>query len=58
MTKVIKLSTLYQPRDYHQYNKVPMLKLSGKWLENAGFKPSKTVKVEVSDGKMVITSIE
>lgn len=58
MTKVIKLSELYRPKKYWQFTKVPMLRLSGKWLEQAGFHISKTVHVEVQYGKMIITSID
>jgi len=36
----------------------PSLRLSGKWLESAGFKSSKTVQVEVLQGKMIITAVE
>lgn len=58
MTKVIKLSELYRPKKYWQFTKVPMLRLSGKWLEEAGFQAKKTVHVEVQDGKMIITAID
>jgi hypothetical protein len=58
MTKVIKLSELYRPKKYWQFTKVPMLRLSGKWLEQAGFQAKKTVYVEVQDGKMIITAID
>ena len=34
---------------------VPWLKLSGRWLEHAGFKPRQRLKVEVQLGRLVIT---
>jgi toxic protein SymE len=34
---------------------VPWLKLSGRWLELAGFKPQQLVRIEVRDGRLVIT---
>ena len=59
MTKVIKLQPLYRQGKYDRMpHKVPSLKLSGKWLADAGFHHSRTVKVEVHSGKMIITSIE
>ncbi|MBW9107656.1 SymE family type I addiction module toxin [Paraburkholderia phenoliruptrix] len=33
---------------------VPWLKLSGRWLEHAGFKPHQRLKVEVQLGRLVI----
>ena len=34
---------------------VPILRLQGKWLEQAGFHPHDHVKVEVSATKLIIT---
>ena len=34
---------------------VPWLKLSGRWLEHAGFKPRQRLKVEVQQERLVIT---
>ena len=33
----------------------PWIRLSGKWLEQAGFPVSARVKIEVSEGKLIIT---
>jgi hypothetical protein len=35
--------------------KTPWLRLSGKWLEQAGFPVNSRVKVEVSEGRLTIT---
>ena len=46
----------YSPR--RRINKpplVPWLKLSGRWLEHAGFKPRQRLKVEVQPQRLVIT---
>jgi hypothetical protein len=59
MNKVIKLQPLYRQGKYDRMpHKVPYLRLSGKWLSEAGFQHSTLVNVEVRDGRMVITSIE
>ena len=59
MNKVIKLQPLYRQGKYDRMpDKVPSLRLSGKWLTEAGFLHSTLVNVEVRDGKMIITSIE
>jgi toxic protein SymE len=34
---------------------VPWFKLSGRWLEDAGFEPRQRLKIEVQLGKLVIT---
>jgi toxic protein SymE len=34
---------------------VPWFKLSGRWLEHAGFDPGQRLKVEVQLGRLVIT---
>lgn len=36
---------------------VPWLKLSGRWLELAGFKPHQLVRIEVQHGRLVITHV-
>ncbi len=33
---------------------VPFLRLSGRWLEHAGFAIGRSVKVEVSEGRLLI----
>ncbi|WP_232477833.1 SymE family type I addiction module toxin [Caballeronia calidae] len=40
----------YQPPTLY-----PWLKLSGRWLEQAGFQAGQSVKVEVQHGRLVIT---
>ena len=58
MTKTITLSPQYRVDSNRKSFIVPSLRLSGKWLANAGFHASKLVRVEVLHGKMIITSIE
>ncbi|WP_206128343.1 SymE family type I addiction module toxin [Burkholderia sp. Ac-20379] len=36
---------------------VPMIRLSGKWIEKAGFEPAHRVRIEVTHGRLVITPI-
>jgi hypothetical protein len=37
---------------------VPYLRLSGRWLERAGFLIGRSVKVEVSEGRLLIERID
>jgi len=45
----------YSPRRRTAPLLVPWLKLSGRWLEHAGFHPRQRLKIEVQPGKLVIT---
>ncbi|HCY41789.1 MAG TPA: type I addiction module toxin, SymE family [Prolixibacteraceae bacterium] len=59
MTRIIKLQPHYRQGKWDMKPKVvPKLTLQGNWLQDAGFQPSKLIKVAVSDGKLVITSVE
>ena len=59
MTRIIKLQPNYRQGKYASMPKVvPKLTLTGKWLQEAGFHPSKLINVAVSNGKLVITSVE
>ena len=60
MTRVIKLQPNYVASNNRStgFTIRPKLTLSGKWLEEAGFKPSKFVQVECRSNQLIITSIE
>lgn len=59
MTRIIKLQPQYRMGKWDtKWKVVPKLTLQGNWLQEAGFQPSKLIKVTVSDGKLIITSIE
>ena len=45
----------YSPRRRLAPPLVPWFKLSGRWLEDAGFEPRQRLKIEVQFGKLVIT---
>ena len=53
-TRVIKIQPKYTPRDYDRSRKVPMLTLSGVWLEQAGFNIHEHVQIEVSENQLLI----
>jgi len=42
-------------RETRRARTVPFLRLKGQWLEEAGFKSSDQVRVEVNEGRLVIT---
>jgi toxic protein SymE len=51
-----------RPKDYPtswseppDYPDAPWIRLSGRWLEKAGFEISSKIRVEVEEGKLVIT---
>lgn len=53
--RLIKLQSLH--RNYN-YKPVPFLRLSGKWLQQAGFSIDTTVTVTVEDNLLIIQPIE
>ena len=58
-TRIIKLQPQYRQGKYDRTpKKVPKLTLCGNWLQEAGFQPSKMIKVAVENGRLVITAIE
>ena len=57
-TVTIQESRRWRPYAPHRRTNpplVPWLKLSGRWLEDAGFKPRQRLKVEVQHERPVIT---
>jgi len=60
MEKIIKIQEFYRQRSKYdkRMNIVPKLTFSGNWLSEAGFKPSKMVKVECRNNQLIVTSIE
>ncbi|MDP9156630.1 MAG: type I toxin-antitoxin system SymE family toxin [Pseudomonadota bacterium] len=48
--------TVYPPhRPPLKQRLIPRIRLMGRWLEQAGFKPDSRVCVHVEDGKLIIT---
>jgi len=60
MEKIIKITEHYRPdsKRYGSYRVVPKLTFSGDWLAQAGFEPTKMVKVECRNNQLIVTSIE
>lgn len=58
----LTVSHTYQrrPRRYgfDKEVRVPFLRMNGKWLEKAGFSVGSKVRVEVEEGRLVLTSRE
>jgi toxic protein SymE len=44
----LKIYPKYQSRQFHQYVKVPEVRLCGKWLKDAGFEIGDTVEVSIT----------
>jgi len=60
MEKIIKIQEFYRQRGKYdkRMNVVPKLTFSGNWLAEAGFTPSKLVRVECRNNQLIVTSIE
>jgi toxic protein SymE len=56
-TKQVKLQPKYRELAYSQ-KIVPELKVSGVWLEEAGFKAGEKVNITVSEQQLIITAIK
>jgi toxic protein SymE len=48
----------HESRAYSQYIIVPEIRLAGKWLMESGFEYGQNIKIEVENGKLVITKKE
>jgi hypothetical protein len=44
------------PSNGSLHNAYPWIRLSGKWLELAGFNPGQRVKINVEQGRLIITT--
>jgi len=56
-TKQVKLQPRYRELAYSR-KIVPELKVSGVWLEAAGFKAGEKVNITVSEEQLIITAIK
>jgi toxic protein SymE len=59
MSRQLTVSALWRSYGHPsrpQFTKVPHLRLSGRWLEAAGFSTGAAVKVRVDQGQLVITA--
>jgi hypothetical protein len=50
----LKIQPLYRERDYDQYNQVPGINLSGKWLMDSGFHYHQHARIIPMNGLLVI----
>jgi cell division inhibitor SulA len=58
-TRVIKIQPEYRKNKFtRKLTPVPSLKLSGNWLENAGFHTGKIIHVHVENNSLVIHATE
>jgi hypothetical protein len=55
--KQVKLQPKFRALAYSQ-KIVPELKLSGAWLEAAGFKAGEKVNIAIQDNQLIITTIK
>ena len=52
--KTLTVSTLFRPLRW-ETQLVPFLRMSGKWLNAAGFTPGKKVNVRIENGELILT---
>jgi len=56
--RLARIHSTYRPRRGAEPGKVlPMVRLSGKWLREAGFPVGRRFSVEVEDGELVIRAL-
>lgn len=55
--KKVKLQPEYRKLTYSE-KVVPVLRLSGVWLEELGFKAGEKVNITISDQQLIITTIK
>ncbi len=57
-TRILTISELsrHSP-NYRGWVEVPFIRLSGKWLQEAGFEPGDRIRVEVEFGGITITKL-
>lgn len=41
---------------WHKKSRYSLIRLKGKWLTSAGFKPGQKVSVQVEQGRLIITA--
>lgn len=57
--RIIKIQPEYRKNKFtRKLTPVPSLKLSGNWLENAGFHTGKIIHVLVENNELVIQAVE
>jgi toxic protein SymE len=54
----IAVGSVSQNRSSNRYVEVPALKLTGKWLQESGFKYGSQVKIKVEKNKLTITLVK
>lgn len=55
MHRTLKISQLFAKRKWGKNSVSPKITLSGKWLEEAGFKIGEPVKVKVVNNQLIIS---
>ena len=55
MVRQLKISQLFAKRKWAKHSISPKITLSGKWLEEAGFKIGEPVTVKVLDNQLIIS---
>ena len=57
-TRTLTVSELTRPaNNYQGFTMVPFIRLSGKWLQDAGFKAGDHIQVEVEQVRLVISKL-
>lgn len=56
--KQVKLQPKYRSLTWGERKIVPELKLSGIWLEAAGFRPGEKVNIAIKENQLIITTIK
>ena len=57
-TRLLTISEQSRPStNYRGLTMVPFIRMSGKWLQAAGFDPGDSIRVEIEYGRLVISKL-
>ncbi|MPT35390.1 MAG: type I addiction module toxin, SymE family [Flavobacterium sp.] len=56
--RILKIYPQCYPRRYNEHVNLPLIRLSGRWLEQIGFKIGGHVQVVYESGRMIITKVK
>lgn len=57
-SRLLKVYRLVKAYAFNRFNIYPQIRLQGKWLKEAGFKPGSTIEVQASKGQLTIKQKE
>ena len=56
MLRTLSIEEMVRALKRNRRSRCSLIRLKGKWLTSAGFKPGQKVRVEVEQGRLIITA--